>query len=399
MVASLTTLPPELQEHICSFLDPVDLERLSLTNRAFFELVSSTTLWEKTISRHFQLSPDAYSSTPSSPTCPPSRNFYRRILKDNASFLGLWLMKFKYYGGLLRVFVEDSCIFGEEIFSPVWNSELLNDVTRDRVFKLHYTMDEELEEAIVSNDCLLWGKEGESSNHQFLIYHKSPYPSGRDRLSIQCLGRDQHPPIDTSDFSQAEAIAWTRGYKRWLANSFSCDCDRILHPEAPHSDVPLKPGFFKGSYGSHGTELILVRYKDVHHIEGFKLTGDPNVPVSKITFNAYLTEVMFPSLEEQMDMDALRQVRPINILETSVPSPPYKVIIPEDYVEFRAISWEKIPKFCKGRYRGSCQIAGHGYRNPQFADAHFIIFNQSLLGLLIFDLSVMMVLHRFSVER
>ena len=56
---------------------------------------------------------------------------------------------------------------------------------------------------------------------------------------------------------------------------------------------PIPKGIFKGTYGSHGNEIISLSYPNPDKLEGIKLTGDPNVPMDKTSFYAgvYITEI------------------------------------------------------------------------------------------------------------
>ena len=49
---------------------------------------------------------------------------------------------------------------------------------------------------------------------------------------------------------------------------------------------PFPEGLFKGDYGPHGVELIHVQLPatGIKGLKGIKVTGDPNVPFDKITF-------------------------------------------------------------------------------------------------------------------
>lgn len=39
----------------------------------------------------------------------------------------------------------------------------------------------------------------------------------------------------------------------------------------------ITPGLFKGSYGSHGTELILFKYKDENELHGIKVSNQREI--------------------------------------------------------------------------------------------------------------------------
>ena len=60
---------------------------------------------------------------------------------------------------------------------------------------------------------------------------------------------------------------------------------------------------FLGTYGAHGIEMIELNYPSINVIEGVKITGDPNVPMKKISFRADLSKAIVLSKEEQQSAD------------------------------------------------------------------------------------------------
>ena len=110
MVKSLLTLTPELLENICSFLDANDLKNLGLSCKTLYGIISNDLIWQNFISRKYKIRADLYPDS-------TARAFYQHILHPHAPLIGLWLMEFKDFGGLLRVFIENGCLIGQEMFS------------------------------------------------------------------------------------------------------------------------------------------------------------------------------------------------------------------------------------------------------------------------------------------
>ena len=76
----------------------------------------------------------------------------------------------------------------------------------------------------------------------------------------------------------------------------------VLQNGAKLEEQPLPSGLFKGEYGGHGNEIIAVSYveSDGHSkLQGLKITGDPNVPMDKVTFSADLNKSIIMSAEAQ----------------------------------------------------------------------------------------------------
>ena len=98
---------------------------------------------------------------------------------------------------------------------------------------------------------------------------------------------------------------------------------------------PIQSGVFKGTYSSHGIEMIKVSYVEsdgVSKLEGLKLTGDPNVPFNKVSFYADLTKSIVLTEEFQRESrcdDLISGIDELSIdLEEPMPSQPF--IVPRD---------------------------------------------------------------------
>ena len=48
----------------------------------------------------------------------------------------------------------------------------------------------------------------------------------------------------------------------------------VLNPNPDFTEKPIAKGVFKGTYGGHGNEIILVSYPNPDRLEGLKLTGN-----------------------------------------------------------------------------------------------------------------------------
>ena len=67
--------------------------------------------------------------------------------------------------------------------------------------------------------------------------------------------------------------------------------------------VPIQPGLFQANYGPHGNELIRLEVptdKSIMGMKGIKVTGDPNVPFDKITFEIDAAGCLDIPMEKQL---------------------------------------------------------------------------------------------------
>lgn len=68
------------------------------------------------------------------------------------------------------------------------------------------------------------------------------------------------------------------------------ELEALKIPRETNEKPLIMPGIFKGTYSSHGVELVMVTHSPADHkIFGTKITGDPNVPEGKLTFEVDLT--------------------------------------------------------------------------------------------------------------
>lgn len=162
--------------------------------------------------------------------------------------------------------------------------------------------------------------------------------------------------------------------------------------QAPLTGVPIQPGIFKGTYGTHGLELIQLEYIDnCTKLRASKLSGDPNVPSGQVTFEVVLQYSMVLTAQQQASISSLDaiEVRASDILY-SVPTTPQPFLVPVGCHE----RFLEIPKTCIARYHGLGQVAGHGYTNPSFSRGHWVVFNEDLFGFLWLELLSLSMYHR-----
>lgn len=167
--------------------------------------------------------------------------------------------------------------------------------------------------------------------------------------------------------------------------------------QAPLRGVPIQPGIFKGTYGTHGLELIQIEYVDrCTKLRASKLSGDPNVPSGQVTFEVVLQYSMVLTLEQQSSITALDsiQVQAVDGDPAQFCRQPQPFSVSADCHK----RFHEIPRTCTARYHGLGQVAGHGFTNPSFSRGHWVIFNEDLFGFLWLELLSLSMYHRVTEE-
>ena len=167
---------------------------------------------------------------------------------------------------------------------------------------------------------------------------------------------------------------------------------------------PIPSGVFKGTYGAHGIEIISLSYPSKNVLEGFKLTGDPNVPMGKVTFKADLTKSIRLTREMQKDFSCEALIPDESFTYESIDfeaadhhpqAQPF--CLPSDYAydrDEKEVAYDQ----CQYRFLAEGQIAYEDYQDPKFVPAHLIIFDQDHFGVLFLTLHSMSLYVRISED-
>ncbi|KAG8562516.1 hypothetical protein GDO81_015706 [Engystomops pustulosus] len=197
---------------------------------------------------------------------------------------------------------------------------------------------------------------------------------------------------------------------------------RIYHPPSQPDDL-VQPGFFKGTYGSHGLEIVMLSFHGTV-AKATKITGDPNVPAGQPTLEIDLTRpVRLPVLDHLQNIDELtrlimdiydeinREQRLARSEEEGAsvrveeplqgPSSPTKPkarqidvqgeLKPPDQQAFALPDEvmarnEDYPRSCRLCFYGTGLIAGHGFSSPERTPGLFILFDDDRFGFIWLEL-------------
>ncbi|XP_018427916.1 PREDICTED: F-box only protein 31 [Nanorana parkeri] len=179
------------------------------------------------------------------------------------------------------------------------------------VFRIHL-----MEKKTATVECM-YGPKGPHSGQIQMVK--------KDEFCTKCLQTDYHR---MSGGRQEEFRTWLRDdLGRTLDDIFHehmqelilmkfiyiCQYDncltyrRIYHPPSRPDDL-VRPGFFKGTYGSHGLEIVMLSFHGTT-AKTTKITGDPNVPAGQPTLEVDLTRpVRLPSMEQLRNFSELSRL-------------------------------------------------------------------------------------------
>lgn len=184
--------------------------------------------------------------------------------------------------------------------------------------------------------------------------------------------------------------------------------------------LPIQPGIFKGTYGSHGIELVNVCYHRGEeldpeggggdeeegaaplHFSGVKVTGDPNVPCGQVSFTGSLEDSVELSAEDQATVEALLGSRaPRRPWRTGSRDSRQPFRIPDDCYSRRPDAGgsggrggEDAFASCRSRFLCRCQVAGHEHLNPEMIHGHLAVFDDDLFAVLFLELHSVSFFHR-----
>ncbi|XP_041746625.1 F-box only protein 31 isoform X2 [Coregonus clupeaformis] len=426
---SLLDLPPELLVEIFSSLPGTELPNLALVCKKFMQILNTETIWRRRCTEEFGMREDLRKMEVAGVS---SRELYAKLLHPYRHILGLWQPDIGPYGGLLNVVVDGLFIIGW-MYLPPHDPRVEDPMRRRPLFRIHMW-----ESNKVAVECM-YGHKGP---------HKGDIQTGKkDEFSTKCNQTDHHrmPGGRQEEFRTWLEEEWGRTLEdifhehmqelilmKFIYTSQYDNCltyRRIYLPPRMPSDL-LQPGLFKGTYGSHGLEIIMLSFHGPS-ARATKLTGDPNVPAGQLTLDVDLNRpVCLPNLEHQRSVEELSRLvlgvheeaqreaqspdvapqgaaskgavaggtgaeglesameaqsespQPGPCSSSSAPSEAQPFVLPLGVMARN----EVYPRTCKMCFYGTGLIAGHGFTSPERTPGLFVLFDEDHFGFIWLEL-------------
>ncbi|XP_060771003.1 F-box only protein 31 isoform X3 [Neoarius graeffei] len=447
---SLLDLPPELLVEIFSSLPGTALPSLALVCKTFRQILSTETIWRRRCAEEFGMKDDLRKMEVAgvssrelyvkrvNPRVKSGRfmkllpdyehmdywDVYKRLLHPYRYILGLWQPDIGPYGGLLNVVVDGLFIIGW-MYLPPHDPRVEDPMRRRPLFRIH-----------------MW--ERNKATVECMYGHKGPHKGDiqtvkKDEFSTKCNQTDHHrmPGGRQEEFRTWLEEEWGRTLEdifhehmqelilmKFIYTSQYDNCltyRRIYLPPCLPSDL-LQPGLFKGTYGSHGLEIIMLSFHG-SRAKATKLTGDPNVPAGQLTLDIDLSRpVQLPDLEHQRNIEELSRLvmgvhEEIQRGALGIDAPtvgncgasgaescdaasgsgaedagsagasssqgePQPFVLPLGVMARN----EVYPRTCKMCFYGTGLIAGHGFTSPERTPGLFVLFDDDRFGFIWLEL-------------
>ncbi|KAG9341308.1 hypothetical protein JZ751_019410 [Albula glossodonta] len=366
---SLLQLPPELLVHIFSSLPGTALPNLALVCKKFRQILNTETIWRRRCREEFGMTEDLRKMEVVGVS---SRELYVKLLHPYRHVLGLWQPDIGPYGGLLNVVVDGLFIIGW-MYLPPHDPRVEDPMRRRPLFRIHMW---ESSKAIV--ECM-YG-------------HKGPHKGDiqtvkRDEFSTKCNQTDYHrmPGGRQEEFRTWLEEEWGRTLEeifhehmqelilmKFIYTSQYDNCltyRRIYLPPHLPSDL-LQPGLFKGTYGSHGLEIVMLSF------HGQRAKG------TKLTVQQEAQEP--PPQGAEGGAESEERAIPVSEVEAmpNHSSEPQPFVLPLGIMARN----EVYPRTCKMCFYGTGLIAGHGFTSPERTPGLFVLFDDDRFGFIWLEL-------------
>ncbi|KFO12151.1 F-box only protein 31, partial [Balearica regulorum gibbericeps] len=372
------------------------------------------------------------------------RDVYAKLLHRYRHILGLWQPDIGPYGGLLNVVVDGLFIIGWMYLPP--HDPHVDDPMRFKpLFRIHL-----MERKCATVECM-YGHKGPHNGHIQILK--------KDEFSTKCNQTDHHR---MSGGRQEEFRTWLREeWGRTLEDIFhehmqelilmkfiytsqydNCLTYRRIYLPPSSLDDLIKPGLFKGTYGSHGLEIVMLSFHG-KKAKGTKITGDPNIPAGQQTVEIDLAHpLQLPDVENLRDFSELSRIvlevqeqvrreeqeeehrqeeedRSQQVVSQPAANPlggegaegeetaagaegttqdkapasrPF--VLPMGVISRN----EDYPRTCRICFYGTGLIAGHGFTSPERTPGVFVLFDDDRFGFIWLELKSFSLYSRIKVS-
>ncbi|XP_076989354.1 F-box only protein 31 isoform X1 [Tamandua tetradactyla] len=425
---SLLELPPELLVEIFASLPGTDLPSLAQVCTKFRRILHTDTIWRRRCREEYGVCENLRKLEIAGLSC---RDVYAKLLHRYRHILGLWQPDIGPYGGLLHVVVDGLFIIGW-MYLPPHDPHVGNPMRFKPLFRIHL-----MERNAATVECM-YGHRGPHHGHVQIVK--------KDEFSTKCNQTDHHR---MSGGRQEEFRTWLREeWGRTLEDIFhehmqelilmkfiytsqydNCLTYRRIYLPPSHPDDLIPPGLFKGTYGSHGLEIVMLSFHG-SQARGTKVTGDPNIPAGQQTVEVDLRRrIRLPEAEGLRDFNELSRI----VLEVREqlrqeqqpqegggrgPEPPPSPAQPQLEPPTKGAGGEPkggggalaatqqppeagqpfmlpmgvssrnedYPRTCRMCFYGTGLIAGHGFTSPERTPGIFILFDEDRFGFIWLEL-------------
>ncbi|KAJ6657188.1 hypothetical protein lerEdw1_002777, partial [Lerista edwardsae] len=495
---SLLELPPELLVQIFGSLPGTDLPSLALVCSAFRRLLRTDTIWRRRCREEYGVCENLRKLEITGVSCRDVyakrinprvksgryvkilpdyehmeyRDIYTSLLHRYRHILGLWQPDIGPYGGLLNVVVDGWFIIGWMYLPP--HDPHVDDPMRFKpLFRVHL-----MERKSATVECM-YGHKGPHDGHIQIVK--------KDEFSTKCNQTDHHRmsggrqeehkggqlPFAGVFLSSCQApIAHHRlaslwalqEFRTWLQEEWGRTLEDIFHEHMqelilmkfiytsqydncltyrriylpPRSaDDLIEPGLFKGTYGSHGLEIVMLSFHG-RKARGTKITGDPNIPAGQQTVEIDLAHpIQLPDIENLSNFRELSRIvlevqervrQEEQRQEGSLPgeqaeaepgpsgqegaeasaaeegaaaaaaqSPPpasCPFVLPAEIASRK----EDYPRTCRACFYGTGLVAAHGFTSPGWTPGVFVLFDDDRFGFIWLELQSFSLYSRIKVS-
>ncbi|KAM6250573.1 F-box only protein 31 isoform 3-T3 [Spheniscus humboldti] len=418
---SLLELPPELLVQIFGSLPGTDLPSLARVCTTFRRILRTDTIWRRRC-REGTARPENMASVKTcgnwrSPECP--------VEMFMPSVDGLFII------GWMYLPPHDPHVDDPMRFKPL--------------FRIHL-----MERKCATVECM-YGHKGPHNGHIQIVK--------KDEFSTKCNQTDHHR---MSGGRQEEFRTWLREeWGRTLEDIFhehmqelilmkfiytsqydNCLTYRRIYLPPSSPDDLIKPGLFKGTYGSHGLEIVMLSFHG-KKAKGTKITGDPNIPAGQQTVEIDLAHpLQLPDIENLRDFSELSRIvlevqeqvrreeqeqehqqeeedcsqpaasqpaaKPLGgegaegeetaagaagtTQDKAPASQPF--VLPMGVISRN----EDYPRTCRICFYGTGLIAGHGFTSPERTPGVFVLFDDDRFGFIWLELKSFSLYSRIKVS-